>query len=157
MEAEKQIMRQQTILNTPVRTAPGHPPTANIKVRMFLLIHFFRATFYFCLMLYFLLIFCLQNENGHRTNLENQFNVGLFFPTMILISFLLHFLLVHSSEKSTFPGSWGRWKRWEICCRTSTCTVWSHYTTYANSLTSNSVNLIFSAAAGECWYSHWLC
>ncbi|CAA0163333.1 unnamed protein product [Arabidopsis thaliana] len=46
MEAEKQIMLQQTILNTPVKTVAGHPPTAAIK----------------------------NLENGHRTNLENQFN-----------------------------------------------------------------------------------
>lgn len=31
MEAEKQIMRQ-TILNTPVQTVSGHPPTVNVKV-----------------------------------------------------------------------------------------------------------------------------
>ncbi|WZZ73053.1 hypothetical protein YC2023_084423 [Brassica napus] len=31
MEAEKKVMRQQTIASTPVRTALGHPPTAPIK------------------------------------------------------------------------------------------------------------------------------
>lgn len=36
MEAEKQIMRQQTILNTSMNTVSGHPPTAAIKVEMFL-------------------------------------------------------------------------------------------------------------------------
>ncbi|WZZ84059.1 hypothetical protein YC2023_104631 [Brassica napus] len=32
MEAEKQIMRQQTILNTPGKTVSGHPPTVTVKL-----------------------------------------------------------------------------------------------------------------------------
>ena len=35
MEAEKQIMRQQTILNTPGKTVSGHPPTVTVKVYCF--------------------------------------------------------------------------------------------------------------------------
>ncbi|XP_010522522.1 PREDICTED: myosin-6 [Tarenaya hassleriana] len=50
MEAEKQIMRQQTILSTPAWTVTGHPPTAPVK----------------------------NLENGHRTNLGNQFNEAEF-------------------------------------------------------------------------------
>ncbi|KAL0732301.1 hypothetical protein Bca4012_008510 [Brassica carinata] len=46
MEAEKQIMRQQTILNTPVKTVSGHPPTVTVK----------------------------NLENGQRTNVETQLN-----------------------------------------------------------------------------------
>uniref|UniRef100_A0A1J3HQP4 Myosin-6 n=1 Tax=Noccaea caerulescens TaxID=107243 RepID=A0A1J3HQP4_NOCCA len=50
MEAEKKVMRQQTILSTPVRTNLGHPPTAPIK----------------------------NSENGHGTNLESEFNEAEF-------------------------------------------------------------------------------
>ncbi|CAF1988191.1 unnamed protein product [Brassica napus] len=50
MEAEKKVMRQQTIASTPVRTALGHPPTAPIK----------------------------NLENGHHTNLESEFNEAEF-------------------------------------------------------------------------------
>ncbi|KAL0737075.1 hypothetical protein Bca4012_013285 [Brassica carinata] len=50
MEAEKKVMRQQTIASTPVRTALGHPPTAPIK----------------------------NLENGHHANLESEFNEAEF-------------------------------------------------------------------------------
>ncbi|KAG2260378.1 hypothetical protein Bca52824_079672 [Brassica carinata] len=46
MEAEKQIMRQQTILNTPGKTVSGHPPTVTVK----------------------------NLENGQRVNVETQLN-----------------------------------------------------------------------------------
>ncbi|CAF2052172.1 BnaA09g50650D [Brassica napus] len=46
MEAEKQIMRQQTILNTPGKTVSGHPPTVTVK----------------------------NLENGQRINVETQLN-----------------------------------------------------------------------------------
>ncbi|CAH2046544.1 unnamed protein product [Thlaspi arvense] len=50
MEAEKKIMRQQTITATPVRTTLGHPPTAPVK----------------------------NLENGHQINLESEFNEAEF-------------------------------------------------------------------------------